>query len=179
MDIYDATIDLECIGTNYDRCQTLINIAAEKTTTLLDRVRIYKRQIQFYIAQGDLPASIDTALEVLEKLEVFIPTDTEAINSYCEHLKQQLAIADREISKLVNLPVISNPYKQAAMEILNTMAGPVYIVKPQLFMLMMLTITELSVNYGNAVPSTFGYFFMVYFYAACGEILILVINSDN
>ena len=157
LDLYDATIDLECLSTNYQYCQYLIDIALENNRSLLDRARIYKRQIQLYIAQGDLPASIDKALEMLAQLEVFIPTNTEAINSYCEHLKQKLEFNNSEIAALSNLPVMDNPYKQAAMEILNTMPGPIYIARAQLFMPMMLTMTELSVEYGNSVPSTFGY----------------------
>ncbi len=157
LNLYDAAIDLECLNANYQRCQSLINIALENSGTLLDRVRICKRQIQLDIAQGNLSVSVDKALQVLNELEVFLPTEPEAINNYCEHLRQKLAFEDTEVSQLVNLPAMSNPYKQAAMEILNTMPGPVYIVKPQLFMPMMLTMTALSVEYGNSVISTFGY----------------------
>jgi predicted ATPase/signal transduction histidine kinase len=166
LDLYDATSDLECLSTNYQYCQSLINIALENNQTLLDRVRICKRQIQLYIAQGNLAASIDKALEMLAQLEVFIPTDTNGIDSYCEQLKQKLEFNNNEIAKLIDLPVISNPYKQAAMEILNTMPGPVYIARAQLFMPMMLTMTELSVDYGNSVHSTFGY--CIYGLLLCG-----------
>lgn len=157
LNLYDATIDLECLNTNYQHCQVLINIALENTRTLLDRVRIYKRQIQLDIAQGDLSASIDKALIILDELEVFIPTDTTAINSYCEELNQKLVFEVSEVSQLVNLPIMNNPYKQAALELLNTMPGPAYIVKPQLFRPMMLTMAALSVEYGNSVISTFSY----------------------
>lgn len=157
LDFYDTAIDLECLNANYERCQTLTSIALENSTTLLDRVRICKRQIQVDIARGDLSASIDKALEILNELEVFIPTKPEDINTYCEHLRQKLTFKDSEVAQLVNLPIMNDPYKQAAMEILNTMPGPVYIVKHQLFMPIILAITELSVDYGNAVPSTFGY----------------------
>ncbi len=157
LNIYDATIDIECINGNYQRSQALINIALAQVKTLLDRVRIYKRQIQLYIAQGDLPAAIDTALVVLEMLGVPIPTDVEEINQYCEQIRQELVFENSQIAELANLPLMSDPHKQAAMEILITMPGPVYIVKPQLFMPMMLTMASLSVKYGNWVPSSFGY----------------------
>lgn len=157
LDIYDATIEAEYLNTNYQQSKALIDIALEQTRTLLDKVRIYKRQIQFYVAQGDLQASVDTALEVIAMLGVPLPTESEAINAYCQQLRSELVFEKSQISELVNLPEISDPNKQAVMEVLNTMPGPVYIVRPQVFLPMMLTMTSLSVKYGNCPTSAFAY----------------------
>ncbi|BAZ08608.1 multi-sensor signal transduction multi-kinase [Calothrix sp. NIES-4071] len=157
LDLYEAAIDIECINGNYARAQSLIDVALHHTRILLERIRIYKQQIQLEIAQGDLPASIETALRVLELLEAPIPTDTVDIERYCAQLRAELVFAPKEIATLANLPVMSDPNKRAAMEILNTMPGPVYIVQPQLFMPMMLTMVRLSVEYGNWAPSSFSY----------------------
>lgn len=157
LDLYDATIEAEYLNTNYQQSKALIDIALEQTRTLLDKVRIYKRQIQFYIAQGDLQASINTALEVVAMLGVPIPNESEAINAYCQQLRSELVFEKSQIAELVNLPEISDPNKQAVMEILNTMPGPVYMIRPQLFLPMMLTMTSLSVKYGNCPTSAFAY----------------------
>ncbi len=157
LDIYDATIEAEYLNANYQQAKNLIDIALTQTQTILDKVRIYKRAINFYIVKADLPAAIDIALQTLELLGVPIPTDTESITIYCEQLRQELKFDQNQIAQLANLPLISDPYKQAAIEVLNTMPGPVYIVRPQLVMPMMSTMVSLSVKYGNCGASAFGY----------------------
>ncbi|BAY27323.1 ATP-binding region ATPase domain protein [Calothrix sp. NIES-2100] len=157
LDIYDATIEAEYLNANYQEAKNLIDIALNYAKTILDKVRVYKRAINFYIVKADLPAAIDIALQTLELLGVTIPTDLESINIYCEQLRQELMFDQSQIAQLANLPLISDPYKQAAIEILNTMPGPVYIVRPHLVMPMMSTMVSLSVKYGNCGASAFGY----------------------
>jgi predicted ATPase/signal transduction histidine kinase/DNA-binding NarL/FixJ family response regulator/tRNA A-37 threonylcarbamoyl transferase component Bud32 len=157
LDIYDATIEAEYLNANYQQATNLINIALAQAKTSLDKVKVYKRAINFYIVKADLPTAIDIALQTLELLGVPIPTDSESINIYCEQLHQELKFGQNQIAQLANLPLISDPDKQAAIEVLNTMPGPVYIVRPQLVMPMMSTMVSLSVKYGNCAASAFGY----------------------
>ncbi len=166
LNLHESAIITECINANYTRSQALIDTALAQTKHLLDRVRIYKCQIQLDIAKADLPASINTALTILKLLGVPIPTETEKIQQYCQQLRLELVFEQNAIAALANLPVLSNPIIQAALEILNTMPGPVYIVRPELFMPMMLTMTRLSVQYGNWVPSSFAY--CIYGVLSCG-----------
>ncbi len=157
LDLYESAIDAECINANYWRSQSLIDLALGQTKTLLDQIRIYKQQIQLSIARGDSAAAIEIALNALELLDVPIPTNLADINIYTQTLRQKLIFQPHEVAPLANLPVMSDANKRAAMEILNTMPGPVYIARPQLFLPMMLTMTDLSVEYGNWVPSSFAY----------------------
>ncbi|HEY9810314.1 MAG TPA: AAA family ATPase [Halomicronema sp.] len=157
LDLYDTAIEAEYLTTNYQQSKALIDIALQKANTVLDKTRIYKRQIQFYISQGDLPASIDTALKSVEILGIPIPTDPENIKKYCEKLQKKLNFEKYQIAEFINLPPITDPNKQAAMEVLNTMPGPVYIAKPELLMPMMMTLTSLSIEHGNCGPSSYAY----------------------
>ncbi|MBW4567861.1 MAG: GAF domain-containing protein [Tolypothrix carrinoi HA7290-LM1] len=157
LSLYEGAIDVECINANFRRSQSLINLALPHTKTLLDRIRIYKLQIQLEIAQGNSAASIETALKALLLLDIRIPTQDAEIESYIAQLQQKLVFQPNDVAALANLPVMSDANKQAAVEILNTMPGPVYIARPQLFIPMMLTMTQLSVEYGNWIPSSFAY----------------------
>jgi predicted ATPase/signal transduction histidine kinase len=157
LSLHEGAIDVECINANFARSQSLINLALQHGKTLLDRIRIYKLQIQLEIAKGDLPASIQTALNALSLLDILIPTETADLDCYLAQLRQKLVFQPNDVTRLANLPVMSDINKRAAMEILNTMPGPVYIAKPQLFIPMILTMTHLSVEYGNWVSSSFGY----------------------
>ncbi|MBW4510071.1 MAG: AAA family ATPase [Scytonematopsis contorta HA4267-MV1] len=157
LSLYESAIDVECINANYARCQSLINLALQQVKTLLDRVRIYKQKINLEIARADSLGSIQTALNVLELLDIHIPTDSLEIENYNTRLRQELSFQPGEVAVLANLPLMKDANKRAAMEILNTMPGPVYIAKPQLFMPLMLTMTRLSVEYGNWIPSSFAY----------------------
>ncbi|MBW4563682.1 MAG: AAA family ATPase [Mojavia pulchra JT2-VF2] len=155
--IYDLTIEAEFLIAKFRQSQALIDIALERVKTLLDKVKISKRIIQLNIGQGNFPAAIDTALEVLAMLGVVLPTNPIEISNYSQKLRQELTFEKSQIAELVNLPALNDLYKRAAIEILNTMPGPVYISRPELFLPMMLAMTNISVKYGNCATSAFAY----------------------
>lgn len=155
--LYDATIEVELLNAHYDQANDLVKTALGHVQTILDQVAIYKRTIQLQIAQGDFAASIQSALTALTLLDVILPTTPEEIEIYCQQLRSELQFTSSQIAALVDLPPITDRNKQAAIEILNTMPGPVYISKSELLLPMMLTMTHLSVKYGNCAPSAFAY----------------------
>ncbi|GAB4175551.1 MAG: AAA family ATPase [Coleofasciculaceae cyanobacterium] len=155
--LYVEAVEVEYLNTNYQQAKALIDIAIERAKTVLDKVKIYEKKIQFYTSQGDFIAGIDTGLEILALLGTPIPKDSESINQVSEQLRSQLMFETSQIAELANLPLMSDAIKLAATNILVTLIPPVYFAQPELLFPVILSLVSISVNYGNAASSTYGY----------------------
>ena len=166
--LYIEAVEVEYLNTNYQQSKLLIDIAIERARTVLDKLKIYEKKIQFYTSQGDFIAAIDTGLEILALLGNPIPKDSEGINRISEQLRSQLSFEVSEIANLANLPKMNDAVKLAATHILVTLIPPVYFEKPQLLFPVILSLVNLSVKYGNAASSAYGY--CLYGLLLCGAL---------
>jgi histidine kinase len=157
LSLYVATMEAEYLNTNYQQAKFLIDIAIAQAKTVLDRVKIYTKKIHFYISQSDFASAVDTGIEILTILGTDLPTDSEGISQMSQNLRSQLMFDTNQIAKLADLPLMEDPVKLAATNILITIVPPVYFIKPELFVPVILSMVNLAVNYGNAASSTYGY----------------------
>jgi PAS domain S-box-containing protein len=153
---YDLTLELylEAIKAKYldgqiDRARERAKLGLEAVTNLLDRVKIYELQIQFYFAENELTKAVNLGLSVLEMLDV----------SLSESLPDNL-----DIQQLENLPEMTEEVPKAALGILMRIFGPTYIANPQLLPKVIITMVDLCIKYGNSSLAA-------YAYAVCGLLL--------
>ncbi|NET06263.1 MAG: AAA family ATPase [Symploca sp. SIO2B6] len=140
--IYIETVEVAYLNTNFELAQQIAEVVLTRANTLLNKIDIYKIKILFYGAQNQMQAAINTGMEVLELLEVSL---------------SQSPPQDLIIEELYNLPVMSNPYKQAAMRILMMLFASVYISDPPKLPLISFTMVDLCVKYGNSPLAAYAY----------------------
>ena len=153
---YDLTFNLylEAIKAKYldgqiDRARHRSELGLEAVTNLLDRVKLYELQIQFYFAENQLTKAVNLGLSVLEMLDI----------SLSESLPNNL-----DIQQLENLPEMTEEVPKAALGILMRIFGPTYIANPPLLPKVIITMVDLCINYGNSSLAA-------YAYAVCGLLL--------
>jgi predicted ATPase len=123
----------------------------------VDTVNIYETQIKALIDRGQLLEAIALGQNALARLGVNLPSEPEetltgkALQSLCERLSGQ------QIQELISLPVMSNPTKIRAMQLLAMLSGPIFRVSPALLPLLCATMINLSLEFGNTPASTIGY----------------------
>jgi len=149
LNLYIAVVETEYLNGNVERANVLSDFTLQQAQTLLDRVKLYDLKIKFEIAENRLKTALETGLQVLEMLEIELT----------EQPPENLAIAE-----LIDLPEMTDPYKIAALQILNTMVPPAFIANPAMVLPIILTMLELCRQYGNSA-------FTVYPYSLYGLIL--------
>ena len=146
--LHVEAVESEYLRTNFERAAWLAEIVLERARTLLEKVRIYELQIQFYNAQNQMLKALDTGRQVLALLGVSlssIPSDG--------HLQVELP----ELTNLENLPVMKDPYKLAAMRILKAISSSVFIAKPELLPQVILTMVNLCIEHGYSALASYAY----------------------
>ena len=139
-----AAAEAQYLNYNFEPSQILAEIALQYAKTLLEKVRVYEVKIQIYIAQNQLQAAIDTALHVLDLLEV----------SWEKEAPKEL-----KIEELIDLPKMTDPHQMAVLRILNAIANAAYISNPSLYQQAVFTGINLCINYGNSPLGIYLYSF--------------------
>jgi predicted ATPase/signal transduction histidine kinase/tRNA A-37 threonylcarbamoyl transferase component Bud32 len=148
--LHIESVELEYLNTNFNRAAILTEIILEKASNLLDQVKAYQLQIQFYMAQNQMLKAIDTGLEAIAKLGISL----SAIPN-----KQSTIPNLPQLQDLENFPVLKDPYILAALKILVTIAGAAFITNPKKtsFTQIILTVVNLCIEHGHSAFAAHGY----------------------
>ncbi|MBW4682783.1 MAG: AAA family ATPase [Microcoleus vaginatus WJT46-NPBG5] len=152
---YELTLSLhveaaeaEYLNTNFERAATLAEIVLQQAVTLLDKVKVYELQIQFYFAQNQMLKATDTGLQALEMLGVSLsslPSDGNWV------------VALPSLTDLEDIPTMTDADKLAALRLLMIVGSPASVAKPEIVPLIVLTQINLCIAHGYSAQTAFAY----------------------
>ncbi|GAB4188930.1 MAG: AAA family ATPase [Coleofasciculaceae cyanobacterium] len=155
--LYGLTAEAAYLNGHFEQMETLAEVVLQEAKTTLDKLKAYEVKIQACTVQNKLLEAIKTALDVLQQLGVKLPKNPRQKDILVERLRTKLALLGKQPSDLINLPEMTNLYKLAAMRIIASVCTATYFVAPQLWQMMVFQKIQLSLKYGNAPGSPFGY----------------------
>ncbi|MEG4207492.1 AAA family ATPase [Microcoleus sp. Pol7_A1] len=157
LNLYVAAAEIAYLNGDFDGMEHMAALVLQEAQTILDRVKIYEIKIAAQTAQSKVLETIAVAREALLQLGIELPAEPD--QAKIGKALQALAgtLGDRKIEKLVDLPVMTNPQTQAAMQLSGMLFPPVFQGMPGLLPLLSSTMVSLSLSFGNAPASTVGY----------------------
>jgi predicted ATPase/signal transduction histidine kinase/tRNA A-37 threonylcarbamoyl transferase component Bud32 len=144
LNLYVETLEAEYLNTNYARAEQLSQVILQQAKTILDKVKVYELKIVFYATQNQMPAAIDTGLQVLEMLGISLSESPPKVLT---------------IENLYNLPEMTAPDKLAAMRILMNLFTPVQVSNPSRLPPLTFTMLKLCIQHGNSPQAALAYVF--------------------
>ncbi|EGK84130.1 GAF sensor signal transduction histidine kinase, partial [Microcoleus vaginatus FGP-2] len=155
--LHEEAAEAAFLRGDFEGMQRFVERVQQQAKTLLDKVKVYEVQIQAYASQNQPLEAVNTALEVLKLLGVEFP-DKVNPSDIGIALEETAAIwSGKEPSDLINLPIMTDRHKLAALRLLSRIFASVYIAAPELIPLVACQQVILSVQYGNAPVSTLAY----------------------
>ncbi|MEG4492013.1 AAA family ATPase [Microcoleus sp. D3_18_C4] len=157
LNLYIAAAEAAYLNADFDGMEQMAALVLQEAQTILDRVKIYEIKIAAQTAQSKVLETIAVAREALLQLGIELPAepDEAKIGKALQALAPQLT--GRKIEELVDLPVMTNPQTQAAMQLSGMLFPPIFQGMPGLLPLLSSTMVSLSLSFGNAPASTVGY----------------------
>jgi len=155
--LYLEALEVEYLNTNFDRAQELSNILLLKAKTQLEKIKVYELRIPFYLQQNNPQEAIEIALQVLRMLAVPFPRNPTKFSIMMGLTRNKIGIGNKRIENLAFLPLMTDAYKLAAMRILIAIIPAAFMTNPMLFPLIIFTMVNLSIQYGNSPLSAYGY----------------------
>ena len=168
---YDLAFELhlqasECeyLSGAYERAESLFDVLSGQAHSEIDQARVYAIQIVQHANLNQSEQAIRVGTEALKLFGVTLPqTGVDAeIESELGKLKTNLA--SRDIKDLLELPEMTDVRKRMPLELASYMHSPLYIIRPELTLLLQLKAVNISLRHGHAAPS-------IVVYGACGEML--------
>jgi PAS domain S-box-containing protein len=146
-------------------------VVLNHANTVLDQIKVYETQIQAYAAQGKHTTAIKVGLDTLKLLDVALPETPTDVNVQRQLQETAAYFNTINVDDLLELPLMREPDKLAAMQILSNLIGVTFQAAPSLLPLIVIEQINLSVLYGNTSFSSFAY-------AAYGGIILNGITRD-
>ncbi|MGB3509953.1 MAG: AAA family ATPase [Microcoleaceae cyanobacterium] len=151
------TAEAAYLNGNFKLMEKLAETVLIHGKNVLDKVKVYNVKIQAASAQKKFKEAIKIGLEVLKELGIVLPHNPNQLEIKTELDATKLALKGRKIEELIKLPEMTKAEPLAAMGILSSIGAPAYISAPELMVLIILSIVNLSIKYGHTLHSPFGY----------------------
>ncbi|MEH2229267.1 MAG: AAA family ATPase [Nostoc sp.] len=157
LSLYVAAAEAAYLNADFDGMEQIAVQVLQSAQTILDKVKIYEIQIAAQTAQSRLLEAIAVGRDALKQLGVELPIEPNnaEIGKALQVLASQLA--GKRIEELADLPAMTDPQAQAAMQLLGMLFAPVFQGMPGLLPLISCTMVSLSLQFGNTPASTVGY----------------------
>lgn len=123
----------------------------------LDRVRVLELIILLHTSRLAYRKALQAGQSALTLLDENLPMHPSVPALLQELLRIKLKLRGRTDESLMRLPRMTDPRKLAATRILGLMAAPAYFTERYLLPVIALRIVSLSVRFGNAPHSPYGY----------------------
>src|SRR5919202_341325 len=125
LNLYVAAAEAAYLNADLEGMEHKAALVLQNAQTILDKIKIYEISIVAQTAQSKMLEAIEVGRNALWQLGVELPTapDEALIGKGLQALKSQLS--GRRIEELVDLPVMTNPQTQAAMQLLGMLVAPI------------------------------------------------------
>ncbi|HEY9597020.1 MAG TPA: serine/threonine-protein kinase PknK, partial [Cyanophyceae cyanobacterium] len=155
--LYEEEAEAAYLNGNFDEMEQLVEVVLNQAKTVLEKVKVYDVKIQAAGAQGNFKEAIHIGLKVLKLLGVVLPEEPSQLDIQTGFQETASLYVEQEIQELINLPDMSEPEPQAAIYILSSISAAAFIAAPELMLMIVLSMVNLSIKYGHSAWSAFSY----------------------
>ncbi len=163
-DRYQLTLELEL---NCAECEIVAGELARAEDRLVDlsrHARALDEQAQvvglavlLYFTTGRSERAVEVSLDFLSRVGIDWPKRPAEEDVRAEYMKMRRLLAERPIDTLLDLPAMSDPVCITTMAVLTELFPAAYAVDRYLLELVLLRMTNLSLEYGHADSSSVAY----------------------
>ncbi len=150
-----AGCELLCGG--MEKASQLIEELLQRATSDVEFANASCLKINLRVLTGNHPLAIETALASLHRFGIDLPAHPTIERVRAEYQTVLETLDGRTIESLIDLPAMTDPRIQAAMQVLSALAAPATFTDVQLSCLLACRMVNLSIQHGTSGPSAYAY----------------------
>jgi predicted ATPase/transcriptional regulator with GAF, ATPase, and Fis domain len=150
-----AECELLCGG--MEKAAQLIVELLERAASDVEFANASCLKINFHVLTGEHPLAIDSALGCLRLFGIDLPVHPTLEQVQAEYETVRQTLGGHTIESLIDLPLMTDPKIQAAIQVLSVLAGPATFTDLQLFCLLACRMVSLSIRHGMSGASAYAY----------------------
>ena len=149
--------ECEFLNGHLDEVQAFIAELLQRCTSKTDTSAVYYLKVLVHTVKSENPQAVDSALECLRLFGIDLPAHPIAEQVQAEYETVWRTLGGRPIESLIDLPPMSDPEKQAAMDVLMVLDTPAYFTDANLGSLLLCRMVNLSLQHGMSGAAAYGY----------------------
>ncbi|MEH2195795.1 MAG: AAA family ATPase [Nostoc sp.] len=155
--LYERAAEAAYLSGNFEQMQQWAEVVQQQAKILLDKVKVYEVQIIASIIQSKQLEAIQIAVSILKLLGINFPDEPTSTDIQQGMDEIAVSLKGKAIADLINLPLMSDLNKIAAMRILMGVLPAAFQTAPAMMPIIVCKMVNLSLNYGNTAVSSYGY----------------------
>lgn len=153
LSLYTSAAEVAFLSGEFEEMKSFVREVATKAKNVLDKVKVYKINIQSCIAQDQSAEAVNIAKSVMRELNVKLPDEPNKKHIITGLIKTSLILKKKSMEDLENLPEMTDPYALAFLEIAASVGSAMSRTTPELLPLMIFKQIQLSIKHGNSIQS--------------------------
>jgi predicted ATPase/signal transduction histidine kinase len=156
------SLSLECAESellcgNHDKATQQITELLQRATSIVEFADASCLKINLHVLRGEHPQAIDSALACLRLFGIDLPAHPTLEQVRAEYAMVWQTLGERSIESLIDLPLMTDPKIQAALQVLSVLAGPATFTDFQLFCLLACRMVSVSIQHGMSGAAAYAY----------------------
>ncbi len=165
-DLYLDWLECEYMSGGSKKAEEIFDIMLEHVKNRHDLSKLKLAKIMIYTNKSRYKEAVAMALDLLTLFGMKIPEHPSKLSLTSQLLKTKFLLHNKTVEDLYNLPDMSHSEILDIMKLMMHTIAPAYMYNKQLVFFIVLKMLRLSLKYGNAPSSSFGYMFYAMFLAA-------------
>ena len=100
----------------------------QRVASKVDEAAVYNLKVRLHILKSENHDAVATALTCLRRLGIDMPAHPTQEQVQAEYETVWQVLDGRSIESLIDLPLMTDPVLQAAMQVLSEMTTPAYFI---------------------------------------------------
>ena len=145
--------EYECVTGALKTAGPLIDQLLQRVVSKVDEAAVYDLKVRLHTLKSEPHEAVATALTCLRRLGIDMPAHPTPELVQAEYETVWQILGGRSIESLIDLPLMTDPALQAAVQVLSEVAAPAYFIDAQLFCLVIIRMVRVSLEHGLSLPS--------------------------
>jgi PAS domain S-box-containing protein len=155
--------ECELLTGNFEKAEQLIVELLRRGTSKVDQAAVYRLNVQLHVMKSENKQAVATALTCLRLFGIDIPANPTQEQVQAEYETVWQTLGGRPIESLIDLPRMTDPEVQAAMQVFSVLTPAAYFTDFRLYCLEVCRMVKISMRYGTSGPSAQAYVFWAAF----------------
>jgi len=163
---YELTFNLwleraecELLSGNFDKAEQLIAELLRRGDSKVDQAAVYRLEVQSHVMKSENQQAVASALTCLRLFGIDLPAHPTEEQVQAEYETVWQTLDGRPIESLIDLPLMTDPELQAAMQVLSVLTPAAYFTDIRLYRLLVCRMVKIGMQHGTtgASAQAFGY----------------------
>lgn len=149
LSLYSQAAQSACLTADYAKMDEYVEKVLASCRSIYDALSVYETRIHAFTSLGNFTKSVETTLDVLNRLKCRIPKNPGKLKVLAALLNIRLALSAHRIDTLADLPEVKDRHMLAVFNMLSMLVRVSFITSQTLFAYATIKSAKLALKYGH------------------------------